>query len=182
MGATVPFGFPYPDPGDPTQVERDIQALAEAVDAQVTSMIALASTASRTPSAVVSGPAQPLPNNTATLINFNQVLFDNAGYANLAVDPTALVLEPGVPHVIFAWLFVDTGTTGSVTLAFINGDGFVNTQRVARMNLQPFEGTTVFGARVATPPANGKMRVQVTQTSGTSANTSTVTFGAFRLG
>lgn len=92
-GSTVPFGLPYPLPGDPADVPQAIQDLAEATEALYLSQSASVTAAQAPGCCSLLGTTQSIPNTTLTLLQFNTVVLDNDSLSNITVDPTSINLR-----------------------------------------------------------------------------------------
>lgn len=180
--STVPFGLPYPLPADPTMVPDDIERLALAVESAVGTMLTAAQAASMPPSVLVSGSVQQLPNNTATSLVYDTVVFDNAGYAQPTVSNTSLILTPGVLHLVFAHVLFDVGGTGTRRMMLVDGTGTSTTIRAQRAMVLATEGASLFASTLVVPAANPAMTIQALQTNGTSFAVTQWQFGAILIG
>lgn len=92
-GSTVPFGLPYPLPGDPADVPGAIQDLAEATEALYLSTAATVTAAQSPGCCSLTGTTQSIPNNTLTLLQYNTVVLDNDGLSTITTDPTSIILR-----------------------------------------------------------------------------------------
>lgn len=110
-GATVPLGFPYPVPGDPIAAEQ-VQALAEAVDDAYVSTLASAAGVASPPAAAVSGTTASIVTGAGTPVQFNTVLFDSDGMANLVADPFSLTCQTAGVYAVSASAAFTPNVTG----------------------------------------------------------------------
>jgi hypothetical protein len=116
-GFTVPLGFPYPLAADPldstaTNGPRSIQALAEAVDASVTSTTASALQALSPETMKITAGTQPLANNVSTQIAFNTEVFDNDSMVDLVSNPFQAKIVTAGTYIIIGGLTYAPNATG----------------------------------------------------------------------
>lgn len=95
MPSTTTLGIPYPLPTDKPATPAYIEALARAVDSLVASYYVQAVSAASPPGAKVTGGVQVVPNNVATVLTFNAVVFDDAAMTDLVGLPQGIVLPSG---------------------------------------------------------------------------------------
>ena len=89
-GFTIPLGYEYPLPADPTDVAA-IQRLAEDIDASVQSTYDQLAAVQAPPACRVTGPAQVIANSTTTVLTLNSASYDNAGWTDFTASPQAIV-------------------------------------------------------------------------------------------
>lgn len=118
--------YPYPAAGDPVDVPGDIQALAEAICADLVTVSDLISARpsaqirSSQPQSVATaiasgGLIQPVP------LIFDSVDFDTGGFTNLATQPTLLTLTAG--EIYWVWATVKyPGFTNATEDPFVTFD------------------------------------------------------------
>jgi hypothetical protein len=88
MGTTANRNYPYPDPTDPADFPQAMQDLAEAVDTDITSLLAIVSPP---PLMVVVGEAADnvISPSIETAMVYSTVNYDNDDIADLATSPDA---------------------------------------------------------------------------------------------
>lgn len=103
-GFTIPLAIPYPLVTDTTDVPRDVQALAERVDALMVQITASVAPINHPDTVVVTGGTQPILNGTLSAVAMNSVVFDNAGMADTS-NPAAILVAA-----VQAGVYLVTGT------------------------------------------------------------------------
>lgn len=143
MPSTTSLGIPYPLQTDVPDTPGYIEALAEKVDLLVTADYVQAAAALSPPGAKLTGGTQVVPNNTATQLVFNAVVFDNAGMADLVSVPTGLIL-PSSGRWAYGGSITFAPATASYRRAEVtrNGPGtVVETNQVAPVQTAGFPTT-----------------------------------------
>lgn len=180
---TVPFSLPYPLPGDPTRVERDIQLLAEATDTQVTALLAEATAAGMPATVVVQGGPQPIPNNVLTALNFNTAVWDNANYSHLEVRQDLIQVEVGATYVVQATAAFAPNATGLRRVEVRDGVAATRVSRQVQAISDPGTGVTISASEVMTIAAGEQfLSVYVQQVSGTTLGILSCELSAVRVG
>lgn len=131
MAAITPNrNYPYSTAGDPADVPFALQALAEAIDVDVCTLIdgvaprqvarirGTGSYASPTPSVAIGSPPFPSFNR----VPFDTVDFDTVGIELQSQDPLNRLMKPTVPGFYFAiaTVFVPVLTTAGTTVSFLD--------------------------------------------------------------
>jgi hypothetical protein len=164
-GFTVPLGFPYPLPADPTDGPGAIKALADAVDASVVATTSQVN-AVVTPDAVkiTAGP-QNITTGTFTNVSFNAVEYDNTGIADLVSNQFGIVIRrAGVYFLTAVGAFGPNGTGDRNISGVVNGSRIVDFRALASLGaLYPtaFNRSTLVACAVGTV-----IGVSAEQTSG----------------
>jgi hypothetical protein len=124
-GTTSPYGFPYPTAGDTfADPAGDIQALAEAFDTQMQSLVDSAADASKPPAVFVSGGTQQT-NGTFNAMALNNVRFDSTGMASgLGSNAYELITREAGVYFILGTVAFPTSGAGTLfdgACLFVNG-------------------------------------------------------------
>lgn len=184
-GTTVPLGLPFPLAGDPTDVPGDVQALAEAADALMVSTLASADAATMPPCAVVRGSSQAVLNAATVFLTFSEVVFDNAGYADLAADSARLFLEPATLYVVLGRVAWAPNATGLRSHFVQEAGGAVNAQSNFPAVTDPGTGVTTTTAQLylsSSPASLASIRLLATQSSGTTLQALACEMAVFKVG
>lgn len=99
MPTTPNRAYPYPAPADPVDIPGDMQALAEAIDNDLETIAPLTST--RPFVSIATFEEQNVPAGVETILEFDQVEFDNGPYSSIAVRPDRLILPNTGVWVVF---------------------------------------------------------------------------------
>jgi hypothetical protein len=126
-GFTVPLLFPYPQPTDPADAPAQIQALAEAVDAEMTDAENQLANITDPPVAWIGAGAQVIPNALGTTIVWSSEFFDNASMVDLVSSPTEIIIPSNGFYMISCEIaFEANGTGGRQLEILVNGVSLVN--------------------------------------------------------
>lgn len=121
-GFTVPLGFPYPLPGDPTNGPANIQDLAEAIDAAVTATETQLANISDPPIAWVGAAPAAIPNALGTPLQFTVQFYDNADMVDLVTSNTNIVIRSAGLYMLSGEVgFEPNGTPGKQLEIVVNG-------------------------------------------------------------
>jgi hypothetical protein len=185
---TVPYGLPYPLPGDPTHVAGtpanpgDVQLLAQAADTQITTALAAAQAAGMPSSVVVQGGPQPVDNNVITDMAFNAVTWDNAGYADLGLTPYLITLENGGLYVVQGTIAFAPNANGWRRAQLIDGNGATFVSREVQAVTDPGTGVTIQLGMVFQPNFFSSIRLQAQHLAGTTIQVLSCTLSAVKIG
>jgi len=110
MPGTTSLGIRYPLQSEIVDA-TSWQDMADDIDALMTSLDALRDTAVTRPTARITGGSTSVAVNTNVVLSgFNNVSWDNAGYANLGVDDDLLTVSSGI-----YWAYTKANMSGTTT-------------------------------------------------------------------
>lgn len=179
-GFTVPLGFPYPLPADPTNGPANIQALAEAVDASVLATQALFAGITDPPAAWIGAGPQAIPTAAGTIITFGTTFFDNAGMSNLVTAPTRLQIQTaGLYFLTVEQGFEATGGDTRQIELLVNGTPV--TTAASTNPTTPGVGWSCNASVMRVMAAGDSVQARAGQLSGVTLTTTGTELAAFRV-
>jgi len=179
-GFTVPLLFPYPQPADPADAPAQIQALAEAVDAEMTDTETQLSAITDPPIAWIRAGTQVIPPAAGTLILFNQEAFDNANMVDLVTDPYSITIRSNGLYMISCEGSLEANGVGGRQLELLVNGVVVGLQASGPPTTAPF-GWSAEAAVMRSCVVGDKVQFRIGHTAAFSISTTGCEAQVFRV-
>lgn len=181
-GFTVPLGFPYPLPADPTDGPQAMKDFADAVDASVTSTLLQAQAAASPPAyKLVSTTPQPLLNTIGTFLTFDTVVFDNTGLIDLVANPTTFIFPSNGTYIALATATFAANNVNDRFITIVKNAAALSRDREAASPNAAFP-TALFAHAMAPYTVADTIHIEAFQNSGATLNVTGCSLAVWKIG
>lgn len=180
-GFTVPLLFPYPTATDVADAPSQIQALAVAIDAAMTTTEAQLAGITDPPIAWIGAAPQVIPNALGTVLVWTSEFYDNAGMVDLVSDNTEVIIpSAGLYMLTCECAFEANGTGGRQLEILVNGTSLANAFQGSAPPTTSGQGWSANQSVMAVLAANDRVSFRAGHTAGVSI-TATAEAAVFRV-